>query len=402
MAADKKALHVEVAEKLIEALKAGTAPWQKPWNSKGLPAFQLPYNAVTGNRYQGINTLSLIMSGRDDPRWMTFKQADDSGWQVSKGSKSTAIQYIKLYEQRTKRDEQGKVVKDEKGNPVKVTVKLNRPIITGAAVFNAEQIHGIPELVKPDISTLGWEPLRRAEQLIKKSGADILHIAGNRAFYSPFKDSITLPLKQQFDEPGKYYATALHELGHWTGHESRLDRSLINRFGTQEYAREELRAEIASLLIGNELRIGHDPGQHTAYVDSWIGILKDHPFEIHSAAADAEKINTYLLDLERKRNMELTTFADDKKVSNHLLTENDHISYNGSIFKVHENLKNGRLKMEDLGSGQHFILSREDLLYKNLLEAKQQNPELLTVESLTPTYSETPGNGAPNYYQLKR
>jgi antirestriction protein ArdC len=402
MAADKKALHVEVAEKLIEALKAGTAPWQKPWNNKGLPAFQLPYNAVTGNRYQGINTLSLIMSGRSDPRWMTFKQADDSGWQVSKGSKSTAIQYIKLYEQRTKRDEQGKVVKDDKGNPVKITVKLNRPMITNFAVFNAEQVNGIPELVMPDISTLGWQPLERAEQLIKNSGADIKHIAGNRAFYSPFKDSITLPLKQQFDEPGKYYATALHELGHWTGHESRLDRSLLNKFGTKEYAREELRAEIASLLIGDELRIGHDPSQHTAYVDSWISILTDHPFEIHSAAADAEKIYTYLLDLERKRNMELTAFADDKKVSNHLLTANDHISYNGTIFKVNESLKNGRLKMEDLGSGQQFILSRGDLLYKNLLGAKQQKPELLTIESLTQAYSETPETGTANHYQLKR
>lgn len=402
MAADKKALHVEVAEKLIEALKAGTAPWQKPWNNKGLPAFQLPYNAVTGNRYQGINTLSLIMSGWNDPRWMTFKQADDNGWQIKRGSKNTSIQYIKLYEQRTKRDEQGNVVKDEKRNPVKITVKLNRPIITSASVFNAEQVNGIPELVGPDISTLGWQPLERAELLIKNSGADIQHIAGNRAFYSPFKDSITLPLKQQFDEQGKYYATALHELGHWTGHESRLDRSLLNRFGTKDYAREELRAEIASLLIGDELRIGHDPSQHTAYVESWISILTDHPFEIHSAAADAEKIYTYLLDLERKRNMELTAFTDDKKVSNHLLTANDHISYKGTIFKVNENLKNGRLKMEALGSGQQFILSQEDLLYKNLLEAKQQNPELLTIESLTlqnPNISETEVN---NHYQIKR
>jgi antirestriction protein ArdC len=402
MAADKKALHVEVAEKLIEALKAGTAPWQKPWNSKGLPAFQLPYNAVTGNRYQGINTLSLIMSGRNDPRWMTYKQADDNGWQVSKGSKSTAIQYIKMYEERTKRDEQGKVVKDKNGETVKVRVKLDRPIITSFAVFNAEQVNGIPELVLPDISSLGWEPLQRAEQLIKSSGADIQHIPGNRAFYSPFKDSITLPLKQQFDEPGKYYATALHELGHWTGHESRLDRSLLNKFGTKDYAREELRAEIASLLIGDELRIGHDPSQHTSYVESWISILTDHPFEIHSAAADAEKIFTYLLDLERKRNVELTAFADDKKVSSHLLTEKDHISYNGTIFKVNENLKNGRLKMEDLGSGQQFILSREDLLYKNLLEAKQQKPEVLTIESLNTVDSEISEIEVNNNYQLKR
>lgn len=402
MAADKKALHVEVAEKLIEALKAGTAPWQKPWNSKGLPSFELPYNAVTGNRYQGINTLSLIMSGRNDPRWMTFKQADDSGWQIKKGSKSIAIQYIKLFDQRTKRDEQGKVVTDEKGNPVKITVKLNRPIVTSFAVFNAEQVNGIPDLVIPDISSLGWQPLERAEQLLQLSGAEIQHIPGNRAFYSPFKDSITLPLKQQFDEPGKYYATALHELGHWTGHESRLDRSLLNKFGTKEYAREELRAEIASLLIGDELRIGHDPSQHTAYVESWISILTDHPFEIHSAAVDAEKIYTYLLDLERKRNMELTVFADDRKIANQLLTVNDLISYNGTVFKVNESLKNSRLKMEDLGSGQQFILSRGDMLYKNLLEAKQQSQGLLTIESMTSDYQELPEHENTNQHQLKR
>jgi antirestriction protein ArdC len=402
MATEKKALHVEVAEKLIEALKAGTAPWQRPWNSKGLPAFQLPYNAITGNRYQGINTLSLMMSGRNDPRWMTFKQADENGWQIQKGSRSTAIQYIKLYEQRTKRDEQGKIVTDEMGNPVKITVKLNRPIITGAAVFNAEQINGIPQLVMPDISTLGWEPLERAEQIIKSSGAEIQHIAGNRAFYSPFNDSITLPLKQQFDEPGKYYATALHELGHWTGHQSRLDRKLLNSFGTPDYAREELRAEIASLLVGDELRIGHDPGQHTAYVDSWISILQDHPFEIHSAAADAEKIYTYLLELERKRNMELIAFADNKKLSAHLLTEDDHISYNGTIFKVNENLKNGRLKMEDLSTGQHFILSREDLLYKNLLAAKKQQPEVLTIAAMVQEHPEISEPENENHYQFKR
>lgn len=402
MADNKKALHVEVAEKLIEALKAGTAPWQRPWNSKGLPSFQLPYNAVTGNRYQGINTLSLIMSGRNDPRWMTFKQADDNGWQVRKGSKATAIQFIKLYDQRTKRDDQGKVVKDEKGKPVQITVKLNRPIITSFSVFNAEQVDGIPELVMPDVSTLGWQPLERAEQLIKSSCANIYHVAGNQAFYSPLSDSITMPLKQQFDEPGKYYATALHELGHWTGHQSRLDRSLINRFGTQDYAREELRAEIASLLISDELRIGHDPGQHTAYVESWISILTDHPFEIHSAAADAEKIYTYLLDLERKRNMELTAFAEDKKIAEHLLTTNDHISYNGTIYKVNEALKNGRYKMEDLSSGQHFILSREDMLYKNLLEAKQQKPEALTIASVIPHVPDIAEPEMARHYSFKR
>ncbi len=385
MASDKKALHVEVAEKLIEALKAGTAPWQKPWNSNGLPSFQLPYNAVTGNRYQGINTLSLIMSGRNDPRWLTFKQASDQGWQVRKGSKATGIQFIKLTELRTKRDDQGKVVKDDKGNPVKITVKLGRPVITSAAVFNAEQIDGIPELVKPDLSKLGWEPLERAERLLQNSAANIQHVAGNRAFYSPATDGITLPLREQFDEPGKYYATALHELGHWTGHSSRLDRSLMNTFGTPNYAREELRAEIASMLIGDEIRIGHDPGQHAAYVENWISILQDHPFEIHSAAADAEKIYTYLSDLERKRSIELSVFADSKKLAQHFLANHDQISYNGTIYQVNESLKNNRFKMEDLGSGQQFILRKDDLLYKNLLQAKQQQPPVLSVSEAVTT-----------------
>ena len=100
--------------------------------------------------------------------------------------------------------------------------------------------------------------------------------------------------------------------------------------------------------------------------------------------------------------MELTAFADDKKVSSHLLTENDHISYNGTIFKVNESLKNGRLKMEDLGSGQQFILSREDLLYKNLLGAKQQKHEILTIESLNAMNSEILELEVNNNYQLKR
>src|ERR1700744_1042178 len=86
MATTKKALHTEVAEKLIEALKAGTAPWQRPWKMGGVPDFDLPYNAISGNRYKGINILSLLMSGRSDPRWLTFNQARDKGWQVRKGS----------------------------------------------------------------------------------------------------------------------------------------------------------------------------------------------------------------------------------------------------------------------------------------------------------------------------
>nr|WP_084407044.1 zincin-like metallopeptidase domain-containing protein [Pedobacter panaciterrae] len=381
MSSDKvKALHVQVAEKLIEQLKAGTAPWQKPWSIGNLPAFELPYNAVTGNRYKGINTFSLLLNGYEDPRWMTFNQASANAWKVKKGEKASLIQFVKTTDLVAKRDESGKPVLNAEGKPVKVSVKLDRPIITTAWVFNAAQVNGIPALQKQEISALGWDPVERAEKLIASSNANVAHVAGDRAFYSPFRDKITMPLKAQFDAPDKYYATLLHELGHWTGHKDRLDRSIMNKFGTEAYAREELRAEIASLLIGQELRIGHDPAQHTAYVDSWIKVLQDTPFEIHAAAADAEKIFNYLTGLEQKREIKAVAQAESedqlpkKSTASKYLSAGDEIAYNDTTYKVQGHLKQGRLRMEDLGTGKNFVLSKNDALYSSLLDAKQ-HPE---------------------------
>ncbi|WP_140410188.1 zincin-like metallopeptidase domain-containing protein, partial [Escherichia coli] len=109
------------------------------------------------------------------------------------------------------------------------------------------------------------------------------------------------PQQAAFPSADRYYATALHELGHWTGHASRLDRDLAHPFGSEGYAKEELRAEIASMIMGDELGIGHDPSQHVAYVKSWIKALQDDPLEIFRAAADAEKIQGFVLGLEQQR-----------------------------------------------------------------------------------------------------
>lgn len=321
------------------------------------------------------------------PRWMTFKQASEKGLQVRKGEKASLIQYVKLHQLVPKKDEQGKPILDEKGKPVKVQVRLDRPIITTAWVFNAEQINGIEPLVKPDVKQFQWDPIERAENLIQASGADITHKAGNRAYYSPALDSITMPLREQFDAPDKYYATVLHELGHWTGHNDRLDRSMVDSFGTEGYAREELRAEIASMLIGQELHIGHDPGQHVAYVDSWIQILRDTPFEIHAAAADAEKIFNYLLAFEQKREIKA---AVDVAVEEHIGTQpqkakegalsmGDEIAYNNTVYRVQGHLKRGRMRVEDLTTGNVFSLSKTDRLYNSLLQAKQ-HPEAVKVD----------------------
>ncbi|CAI10570.1 plasmid-specific DNA primase (plasmid) [Aromatoleum aromaticum EbN1] len=297
MAEAKKPFHKTVAENLIEQLKAGTAPWQRPWEP-GEPGGFLPVNPTTGKRYKGINAIYLMSQGRTDNRWMTYKQATAAGAQVRKGEKGTPVQYWKFSEEQEKRDEHGKPVLDGDGKPVKQTVMLERPRVFFASVFNAEQIEGLPPIERKEQT---WDAVERAEHIVKASGAVIRHGENNRAFYRPATDSIHLPDRGQFPTADNYYATALHELGHWTGHESRLDRDLVHPFGSEGYAKEELRAEIASMIIGDELGIGHDPGQHVAYVASWIKALEDDSLEIFRAAAEAEKIKNYVMAFEQKQ-----------------------------------------------------------------------------------------------------
>lgn len=294
----KKEYAEEVAARIVEQLEQGTAPWQKPWQPGEL---RLPYNPTTGKEYKGMNSMWLSMQGHGDPRWMTYNQASAEGGQVRKGSKGTHIVYWKFSEERKQTDEQGRPVIDpETGKQKTINVQLERPRSFMAVVFNASQIDGLPPL---EARPLMPEPERhtRAEAILANSGASIQHAPGDRAYYRPSTDSITLPERNQFPAADAYYATALHELGHWTGHPSRLDRDLSHPFGSEGYAREELRAEIASLMLGERLDIGHDPGQHAAYVGSWIKALKEDPKEIFRAAADAERIAGYVMGFEQEQ-----------------------------------------------------------------------------------------------------
>ncbi|EHE2439632.1 DUF1738 domain-containing protein [Salmonella enterica] len=294
----KKEYAEEVAARIVEQLEQGTAPWQKPWQPGEL---RLPYNPTTGKEYKGMNSMWLSMQGHADPRWMTYNQASAEGGQVRKGSKGTHIVYWKFSEERKQTDEQGRPVIDpETGKQKTINVQLERPRSFMAVVFNASQIDGLPPL---EARPLMPEPERhaRAEAILANSGASIQHVPGDRAYYRPSTDSITLPERNQFPAADAYYATALHEVGHWTGHPSRLDRDLSHPFGSEGYAREELRAEIASLMLGERLDIGHDPGQHAAYVGSWIKALKEDPKEIFRAAADAERIAGYVMGFEQEQ-----------------------------------------------------------------------------------------------------
>lgn len=306
----KKEYVEELATRLIEQIKSNTAPWQKPWKPGEINK-SFPHNATTGNAYKGMNLINLMskaeIKGYNDPRWLTYNQAvKNFDAQVRKGEKGTQVHYWKFSEERIKKDEKGKPILDEKGKPKKEIIKLDRPQVFFSVVFNAEQIDGMPPLEQTVKKVEEWERQQQAENILKNSGVSIRHIGGDRAYYSPLSDQITLPERPQFESADKYYATALHELGHATGHHTRLDRDLTGGFGSESYAKEELRAEIASMFIGQELQIGHDPGQHIAYLQSWVKVLEDDPKEIFRAARDADQIMSFVLDLNQEKTLENT------------------------------------------------------------------------------------------------
>jgi len=288
----------DVAGSIIEQLKAGTAPWVKPWQ----PGERfMPYNPTSGNEYRGMNAIWLLSRaearGHSDARWMTYRQAQARDAQVRKGEKGTVIQYWKWQGTEPVRDENGAPVLDAEGTPQTRIVRYERPRVWAAVVFNAEQIDGLAAPAdRPVLAE--WERHKQAETILANSQASIRHVPGDLAVYKLSEDRIVLPERGQFPTADRYYATALHELGHWTGHPSRLNRDIAHPFGSEAYAREELRAEIASLMLGEQLGIGHDPGQHVAYVGSWIRTLQEDLRELFRAAADAEKITKLLRSFE--------------------------------------------------------------------------------------------------------
>lgn len=362
MATAKTPLFEQVAKQLIEQMEKGTSPFQQPW--KDDVASVLPYNPTTQKPYKGLNTMWLMMQGHSDPRWLTFKQAQSNGWTVEKGAKGTLINYVKTHSLVKLIGEDGKPIIDQDGKQKVATVKLDRPLITSAYVFNAEKIKGIPPLEIPK-QEQGWDNLKRVEKLVKNSGVSLQH-GGNSAYYNLITDKITMPKKTQFDTASKYYSVLIHEMGHWTGHENRLNRPMLSKFGTPDYAKEELRAEIASLMIGGDLNLGRDFSEHASYIKSWVKILKDEPFELYKASAEAQKIRDYILQFENKRAVKVTNTRAES------LQKNDVILFEGEKYQVSRLLPAKKLALTNLSTGMTFRLAPDDKLYAQLIEAKTQ------------------------------
>lgn len=350
----KEDFRTRLTGKLIDQLEAGTAPWQKPWDAR---VDLMPQNPITGNPYRGINNLALTLEGRSDPRWMTYKQALAAGYQVNKGEKGAQIEYWKHAEQQPKFDAAGAPVLGPDGKPETISVTLARPRVFTAVVFNAEQMSGVPELVKAE-RTYQWVPEERAELILKASGATITHEQADRAFYRSSNDSIHMPGRDQFRSSEAYYGTALHELGHWTGHSSRLDRDLTGAYGSVSYAKEELRAEIASYFLADRLGIPHDPGHHASYVASWVEVLKQDKNEIFKAAAAAEKITEYVIGLEQEREV-----AQEQGLANEVAKQPHELTLDEFSEIAHVTaLENHGRKFEVTALGGHAFSDASDTL----------------------------------------
>lgn len=286
-------IYQTVTDRIVAELEKGTAPWVRPWKTVHR-AGSSPYNAGSKRPYSGVNVILLWITsavrGYTSQSWLTFKQVKELGGHVRKGEKATEVVFVKPISVPDK-DENGAPKKDENGDLVEKSINL----IRGYWVFNVEQCADLPARV----CALGTVTVPEGiadpafDDFVSRTGATIKH-GGDRACYSPSLDAIAMPYRGQFASPSAYKSAMLHELGHWTGHQSRLDRKLRNRFGDHEYAIEELVAELCSAYLCAELGVDGQLQHNASYLAHWISVMKADKRAIFTAAAAAQKAADYI------------------------------------------------------------------------------------------------------------
>jgi antirestriction protein ArdC len=294
-------LYDEVTARIIAELEEGRFPWVQPWsNAAASPV--LPRNATTGRAYSGVNVLILwgavIAGAYPNQGWLTFRQVLAAGACVRKGEQGVTVCYADRFTPEAEKHrsaEHGDGGGDQsslRGSDDRQSRSI--PFLKRFVVFNVAQCDGLPEQYSADAPPLPERELVPiAENLISASGADF-RTGGPRAFYSPSGDFMQVPPQPAFKHQIDFYRTALHELGHWTGHTSRLARSFGARFGNSAYAREELCAELASAYVCAALGIVPTV-RHADYLGSWLSVLREDSRAIFKAASQASKAADYLL-----------------------------------------------------------------------------------------------------------
>jgi antirestriction protein ArdC len=280
----KRDLYADVSARIVAELEAGAAPWVKPWSAT--PGQNTPCNAASNRPYSGCNVVLLWLArsaGYRTPRFLTFKQALELGGNVRKGEHGTKVYFVKQLQ-----------VRDRNATDAESEMRLV-PMMREYTVFNVDQCENLPERVM----TLGEIKPRNTDErdstideFLASSGATIREGLGE-AYYRPGDDFISLPAFAAFKSAATFYPTAFHELGHWTGHKSRLDRDLRNRFGERAYAAEELVAELCAAFLCAEFSLDGEL-RHAGYIQSWIGLLKVDSRAFFTACSKAQAAADYL------------------------------------------------------------------------------------------------------------
>ncbi|MBX9588835.1 MAG: ssDNA-binding domain-containing protein [Hyphomonadaceae bacterium] len=279
----------DITNKIITELEKGRFPWVQPWDAPSAKAqLAMPKNASTNRAYSGINVLILwgevIEKTYTGQSWLTFRQALALGGHVRKGERGTTV----VYADRFVPDDARRRAAQSGGEARAI------PFLKRFTVFNMDQIDDLPDelaTVAPPPPPGTIEP--RVEALIKATGIDF-RIGGNRAYYMPSQDFVQVPPPPAFFEPINWHRTALHELGHASGHSSRLNRDLSGSFGSRKYAFEELVAEMNAAFCCASLGITPTV-RHADYLASWLEVLREDNRAIVRAASLASKAADYLL-----------------------------------------------------------------------------------------------------------
>lgn len=276
----KQDIYQEVTDRIIAQLERGEIPWKKPWIISGTAC---AISHSTGKAYSLLNQLILGKPGE----YLTYAQCAKEGGHIRKGEKASMVVFWKWVETE---DEETKEVK-----------KI--PFLRHFSVFHIDQCEGIKPKHSAPVTAQTIEPDAAADAIIsgylQRSGVRLIHQEGDRAFYRPSTDSVTLPLLAQFKSRAEYYSTAFHELTHSTGHSSRLNRlSKVACFGSGDYSKEELVAEIGAAALVNHAGLETSSSflNSAAYVQSWLKALKNDKRLIVSAAGQAEKACNLILN----------------------------------------------------------------------------------------------------------
>lgn len=299
-------IYQHVTQTIIELLESHLEQWNKPWISLGVD--NQPANNPTSSQpyYRGINqfllSFQMMQKGFLKNQWATYAQIKSMNGNVIKGEKSTPVIFYKTaFIDKNKQYYKPEIIKNMNFSSQQEKGIQSIPVLKLYRVFNlANQTEGLDEAfydVEPIEELLTeFDKNESAENLIKDTGATIHYKKSNRAFYDWSTDSITLPLREQFKgETEPFYSTALHELGHWTGHKSRLNREFGKSFGDAQYAKEELIAELTSAFCCAHLGFTKTINKNAQYVKHWLSILKQDNKAIVQASAQAQKASDFII-----------------------------------------------------------------------------------------------------------